>query len=114
MIITPAFMNRLVLLADKTKRQYEFLFRANTFYVKWNLGKAYLEINTWKKITHNIETFIDWYIEMKEIISFVEDMQILYLSKTDKQFLGENTPVPQYESMGDKSPIGGNISFNLF
>lgn len=98
MVVTPAFMDRLVLLAQKTKLKYEFLFRDNVFYVKWNLGKSYLEINTWKKITHNIETFIDWYEEMKEIISFIKDMQILYLSKTEQQYVVWEIP-PEYETM---------------
>gem|GEM_PF-5124464 len=55
MIITPAFMDRLVNLSKKTKRKYEFILQNNTIYIKWKLESSYLEINTWKKITTNIK-----------------------------------------------------------
>ena len=101
MIITTAFMDRLVNLANKTKRKYNFLFRDNVFYVKWNISIWYLEVNTLKKISSNIETIVDWYIEMKEIISFIHDMQILYLSKTDSKFIWDDLKIPEYETMKD-------------
>ena len=110
MIITPAFMDRLVQLSQKTKNKYEFLFRWDVFYVKWNLSKSYLEINTWKKITKNIETFIDWYWEMKEIISFIKDMQILYLSKTEQIYVDWEL-APQYETMNESDLVWTNNVF---
>jgi len=54
MIITPAFMDRLVTFAKKSKYQYEFLFTPECFYIKWNVSSNYLEVNTWKKITENM------------------------------------------------------------
>jgi len=110
MIITPAFMDRLVQLSQKTKNKNEFLFRWDVFYVKWNLSKSYLEINTWKKITKNIETFIDWYWEMKEIISFIKDMQILYLSKTEQIYVDWEL-APQYETMNESDLVWTNNVF---
>lgn len=112
MIITTAFMDRLVNLVNKTKRKYNFLFRDNVFYVKWNISSWYLEVNTWKKISSNIETFVNWYIEMKEIISFIHDMQILYLSKTDSKFIWTESNPPQYETMKDSD--FGSINLGLW
>lgn len=111
MIITTAFMDRLVKLANKTKRKYNFLFRDNVFYVKWNISSWYLEVNTWKKTSSNIETFVNWYIEMKEIISFLQDMQILYLSKTDSKFIWTDLTPPQYETMKDSDLNSINFWF---
>ncbi len=90
MIVTPAFMDRLILLTRRTKRKYTFLFRNNYFYIKWELNGPYLRLNTWDIFKKNVDIFIDWYAEIKEIISFVEDMKILYLSKTKAEFLVEN------------------------
>lgn len=90
MIITPAFMDRLVTFAKKSKYQYEFLFTPECFYIKWNVSSNYLEVNTWKKITENMWTFIEWYLQMKNIVSLIIDMQILYLSKTDTSFVNND------------------------
>jgi hypothetical protein len=90
MIVTPAFMDRLIFLTRRTKRKYTFLFRNNYFYIKWDLDGPYLRLNTWDIFKKNVDIFIDWYAEMKEIISFVEDMKILYLSKIKEEFLIKN------------------------
>ncbi len=82
MIITPAFMDRLIKLTNRTGKSYSLFFTWNTFYVKWDVYDNYLEINTWKNILRNIGVFIDWYTEMKWILSFIEDMKIMYLSKS--------------------------------
>ncbi len=82
MIITPAFMDRLVNFSKKSKYKYEFLFTPECFYIKWQINLSFLEITTHENITENISTFTLWYIEMKNIISLITDMQILYLSKT--------------------------------
>lgn len=97
MIITPAFMDRLVTFAKKSKYQYEFLFTPECFYIKWNVSSNYLEVNTWKKITENMWTFIDWYLQMKNIVSLIIDMQILYLSKTDPSFINNENSF-EYET----------------
>lgn len=82
MIITPAFMDRLVKLANKRQYKYELLCKSNCFYIKWNVWNTYLEVNTWKNIETNIWTFIDWYSQMRDIISFVFEMRMTYFSKT--------------------------------
>jgi len=84
MIVNPAFMEKITSLTRKTKRKYDFLFRDNYFYIKWYLDKNYLSIyniNNLSNIVKNEKVFIDWYIDIKEVISFVKDMEILYLSK---------------------------------
>lgn len=81
MIITPAFMDRLVRLASSSKYHYELLYKADRFYIKWSVGSDYLEVNTWKNIRENVGTFIAWYAQMKEILTFVFDMRLMYYAK---------------------------------
>lgn len=81
MIVTPAFMDRLVRLARSSKYHYELLYKADRFYIKWSVGSDYLEVNTWKNIRENVDTFIAWYAQMKEILTFVFDMRLMYYAK---------------------------------
>ncbi len=83
MILTPAFMDRLVSFVEKTGNQYEFLFQQNVMYVKRKIHWAYLEAGTEKDITKNLSWFLQFYIDMREILIFASDMNLLYLSKTD-------------------------------
>lgn len=93
MIITPAFMDRLVQFAQKTGNQYEFLFRSNIMYVKRKINGAYLEAGTSKDMTKNLDGYVKFYTDMREIMQFVYDMNLMYLSKTDVNFVGENYEV---------------------
>lgn len=90
MIITPAFMDRLVQFSQKTGNQYEFLFRSNIMYVKRKINGAYLEAGTSKDMTKNLDGYVKFYTDMREIMQFVYDMNLMYLSKTDVNFVGEN------------------------
>ncbi len=93
MIITPAFMDRLVQFAQKTGNQYEFLFRSNIMYVKRKINGAYLEAGTSKDMTKNLDGYVKFYTDMREIMQFVYDMNLMYLSKTDVNFVSENYEV---------------------
>ena len=46
MILTPAFMDRIVSFVHKTGNQYEFLFQGNTMYIKRKILGKYLEVGT--------------------------------------------------------------------
>jgi Protein of unknown function (DUF3137) len=83
MILTPAFMDRLVSFVEKTGNQYEFLFQQNIMYVKRKIHWSYLEAGTEKDITKNLSWFLQFYVDMREILIFASDMNLLYLSKTD-------------------------------
>lgn len=98
MIITPAFMDRLVKLAKWSPYHYELLYRTDRFYIKWSVGSSYLEVNTWKNIRENIGTFISWYAQMREIVGFVVDMRLMYYSHFS---VDDTRPdiVPQYDQM---------------
>ena len=102
MIVTPAFMDRLVTLAKQSNYRYELLYRADCFYIKWNIRASYLEVNTWKNMTTNVTTFLDWYLQMREILSFIFDMRMMYFSKTDTALETSDT-ILEYERMGDMS-----------
>lgn len=112
MIVTPAFMDRLVTLAKQSNYRYELLYRSNCFYIKWNIRSSYLEVNTWKNMTTNVTTFLDWYLQMREILSFIFDMRMMYFSKTDTA-LETSDMILEYERMGDMSLSIGK-SWNPF
>jgi hypothetical protein len=54
MIITPAFMDRIVSFVNKTGNQYEFLMQGNTLYIKRHIVGAYLEAGTEKNMLNNV------------------------------------------------------------
>lgn len=102
MIITPAFMDRLVKLASKKQYQYELLYQNDCFYVKWDVKSNYLEVNTWKNIRKNMETFIAWYAQMRDIIMFIFDMRMVYFSKTSMNAVLDQTKL-EFESFQENS-----------
>lgn len=83
MIITPAFMDRIVSFVNKTGNQYEFLMQGNTMYIKRQISGSYLEAGTEKNMLTNLVGFTQFYTDMREIIQFTYDMNLMYLSKTD-------------------------------
>ncbi len=83
MIITPAFMDRIVSFVNKTGNQYEFLMQGNTMYIKRQIQGNYLEAGTEKNMLTNVAGFTQFYTDMREIIQFTYDMNLMYLSKTD-------------------------------
>jgi len=83
MIITPAFMDRIVTFVNKTGNQYEFMMQGNTMYIKRQIHKNYLEAGTEKNMLTNLIGFTQFYTDMREIIQFTYDMNLMYLSKTD-------------------------------
>lgn len=83
MIITPAFMDKIVAFVNKTGNQYEFLLRDNIMYIKRKINGTYLEAGTEKNMLTNLTGFTQFYTDMREIIQFVYDMNLMYLSKTD-------------------------------
>jgi len=84
MIVTPAFMDRIVQLVQKTNNQYEFLFRSNILYIKRKIQGPYLEVGTEKDMTKNMDGYLQFYLNMREIIQFTHDMNLMYLSKTQE------------------------------
>lgn len=92
MIITPAFMDRIVSFVHKTGNQYEFLFQGNTLYIKRKILGGYLEVGTEKNILTNFSGFVQFYCDMREIMLFVYDMNLLYLSKTDSSIVALDQP----------------------
>jgi hypothetical protein len=83
MIITPAFMDRIVSFVNKTGNQYEFLMQGNTMYIKRQIQGSYLEAGTEKNMLTNLVWFTQFYTDMREILQFTYDMNLMYLSKTD-------------------------------
>jgi len=70
-------MNKLLEISEKTNKRYDFLFRDNCFYIKWNIEGINLYINIATNLASTKNTFIDWYVEMRKIVHFVEDIEIL-------------------------------------
>ncbi len=83
MIITPSFMDRIVTLVNTTGNQYEFVLRNNVMYIKRIIKGVYLEAGTEKNILSNVAGFAQFYTDIREIMLFARDMNLMYLSKTD-------------------------------
>jgi hypothetical protein len=117
MIITPAFMDRLVTLVKKTGNRYEFLLQNNIMYIKRQITGTYLEAGTEKNMLTNLSGFVQFYTDMREIIQFTFDMNLMYLSKTDTSQLIKNQnevipPMPvimSLSSLTTLNPILKNI-----
>ena len=83
MILTPAFMQRIIDFTSKTKQAYSFLFTNNTVYIKRKIQWKYLEVWTWRDLFKNIQGFVQFFVDMREVLLLSKDLNFLYLSKTD-------------------------------
>lgn len=108
MIITPAFMDRIVSFVNKTGNQYEFLMQGNTMYIKRQISGSYLEAGTEKNMLTNLAWFTQFYTDMREIIQFTYDMNLMYLSKTDTSKLWEIETNSTSTTPIQMSKIGAN------
>jgi Protein of unknown function (DUF3137) len=118
MILTPAFMDRLVSFVQKTGNQYQFLFQQNVMYVKRTINQNYLEAGTERDITKNLKGFVQFYIDMREICLFANDMNLLYLSKTDTQVSIDPvdtsvTPIPSITNRSQQDWLAEMITTRL-
>lgn len=88
-LLTPSFMYRLVDYVNKIsrKRIYELFFKDDYIYVKYDIlktgksSKGYMEFSNSKSIYENLEDYIEFYLEIKNIISLVEDLKLFYYDK---------------------------------
>ena len=99
MILTPAFMDRIVSFVHKTGNQYEFLFQGNTMYIKRKILGKYLEVGTEKNILTNLSWFVQFYCDMREVMLFINDMNLMYLSKTDTSLVSSNQEYHKSEAL---------------
>ena len=87
-LLTSSFMYRLVDYVNKIdeKRVYEMYFHKNIFYIKLNFMKSkwlnnYLEVSSWKNVYKNLEDYVEFYLELKNITSLVTDLKLFYYDK---------------------------------
>lgn len=86
-VLTPSFMYKLMYYADKIdpKRIYEFHFIENTIYIKFDIQKSwikkYMEFSFWKNVNKNLAQYVEFYLEIKNILDLVEDLNLIYLDK---------------------------------
>ncbi|MFO0764165.1 MAG: DUF3137 domain-containing protein [Candidatus Gracilibacteria bacterium] len=108
MILTPAFMDRIVSFVHKTGNQYEFLFQGNTLYIKRKIPGKYLEVGTEKNILTNLSGFVQFYCDMREVMLFINDMNLMYLSKTDSSLVNISQEYHRSEALRFEkvSPLG--------
>lgn len=104
MILTPVFMEKLVNFTKKTGNQYSFLFSNNTVYIKRKISGAYMEVGTRRNMFENVQGFLNFYIDMREVLLLTSELHFLYLSQTKEQVfentLPGNIPVPFVEPQG--------------
>jgi len=104
MILTPAFMDKMVHFVRKTGNTYNFLFTNNTVYIKRKIHKSYMEVGTRKNMFENVQGFLDFYIDMREVLLLAKELHFMYLSKTTDSVIEnieiQNTPVAFHEAKG--------------
>lgn len=92
MVLTPSLMYKLLYYAEKInpKRIYEFHFVENTIYIKFDIQKSwikkYMEFNFWKNVNTNLAQYVEFYLEIKNILDLVEDLNLIYLDKDNSNF----------------------------
>lgn len=80
-VLTPKIMEKIVNFENKTWKNYTFYFIWNILYIKFDIGWNYLEFPSFKKIDINISPYVWFYLEIKEIINFVNDVNLIYFEK---------------------------------
>lgn len=104
MILTPAFMNKMTDFVKKTGNTYSFLFTDNTVYIKRKIHKKYMEVGTSKNIFKNVQGFLDFYIDMREVLLLSKELHFMYLSNTTDNSIEraqvQNTPIAFIEKAG--------------
>lgn len=95
-LLTPSFMYRLVDYVNKInhKRVYELFFYKNFCYIKYNFLKTnnfingrsfsqwkYLEFSSTQSLERSLEEYVEFYLEIKNIISLSKDLKLFYYDK---------------------------------
>lgn len=90
-------MDKLVQFTQKTGNIYGFLFTENTVYIKRKISKKYMEVGTRRNMFENVQGFLDFYIDMREILLLASELHFLYLSQTQ-------SPITQAQEIAN-SPL---------
>jgi Protein of unknown function (DUF3137) len=77
MIVTPAFMERLYGLSQKTWKKYSILFTHDTILIHWEIWEFLIVSDISKDLTKK-EFISDWYKELSEPFQIIADMNIGY------------------------------------
>lgn len=77
MIVTPAFMERLYKLSQKTWKKYSILFTHDTILIHWEIWEFLIISDISKDLTKK-EFLSDWYTELSEPFQILSDMNIGY------------------------------------
>lgn len=87
-LLTPSFMYRLVDYVNKISRNrvYEMYFVNDYFFVKYNILKShdsykYMEFSITKSVFKNLEDYVKFYLEIKNIAWLVGDLKLFYYDK---------------------------------
>lgn len=95
-LLTPSFMYRLVDFVNKInkKRVYEMYFHWSTFYLKYDILKTnsyknwfkysnywYMEFKSNNSLESNLESLVEFLLEIKNIESLSKDLKLFYYDK---------------------------------
>ena len=86
-ILTPSFMYRILDFANKINknRVYEFFFLWDEIYIKYDLLKSwkssFMEIDFSKWQDYILRSFLEFYLEIKNITEIAKDLNIFYFDK---------------------------------
>ena len=86
-ILTPSFMYRILDFVNKINknRVYEFFFLWDEFYIKYDLLKSwkssFMEIDFSKWQDYVLRSFLEFYLEIKNITEIAKDLNVFYFDK---------------------------------
>lgn len=86
-ILTPSFMYRIFDFVNKIdkKRSYEFYFLGSNIFIKLDLKRmfwnTYMEVLPTISMFNNMKQFINFYIEIKNVVSLAHDLWLEYFDK---------------------------------
>lgn len=81
MIVTPALMDRILTFSRKTQQKYSILFSEDTIYFRREIKSSFLEFNIHEGKEIFMQSVVGIYIELREILSLVHDLNLMYYSK---------------------------------
>lgn len=74
MLVTPAFMSRLLDFQKKTGKAYEFYFKGGEVYIKSDVSSSYMEFSLFRNVFDNALDYVRFYMEIKNIKGLVKDL----------------------------------------
>lgn len=82
-ILTPAFMYRIYDYVNKInkKRKYSLYMKDDYMYIKHKIEWEFLEISFFKSLFKNLQDYVEYYLEIKNIWELAKDLKLSFYDK---------------------------------